>query len=134
MKPKFKLGQEVFWIQNIQKQLFKKCRTCDATGNIFINKEKFVCPKCYGRCQSFDKLEQKYRIEGNYTIGYIRHTAWRASPKAGTQYKTEYMMFETGIESGSLYREEHLFATRQEAQDECDRLNEKERESNESVD
>ena len=75
-------------------------------------KYSFSCPRCSSSFQSNRKLSLNYshhepRIE-RLTIGSIRTDTYEG-------LKVEYMCRETGVGSGSIYREENLFSTQEEA-------------------
>jgi hypothetical protein len=72
------------------------------------------CPRCAGGYQSNRDLCLDYTVHvpraQRLTIGLVRaNGSWETPPQH------EYMAHETGIGSGSLYRENTLFATEEEA-------------------
>ena len=77
---------------------------------------EFDCPRCGGGYQSNSKLSLSYSWHvpavARRTIGQIKALA---GVRSDWDRGHEYMCHETGIGSGSLYREEDLYATEEEA-------------------
>ena len=121
IKTKFSIGDKVYFIGYETKQVKNTCNVCKGSGKIEIENETFNCPKCHGRKYTIETEKQKWRIvESVYKIGLVRPTI-----RVDGKDKTEYMMIETGIGSGSIYYEDDLFKSIKEAQKECDKRNKK---------
>jgi hypothetical protein len=121
--PKFKVGDRV-WIagtNSVEKQL--PCPDCLGSKKWSITSPagaelELACPRCSNTYRSSDIPSLRYREHVGYasamTIGSIRidtapSLSWGDEP-------VNYMCNETGIGSGSIYRESGLFASEEEAQ------------------
>lgn len=118
---KFGVGDKVFCANVTIEKRQHDCPDClgskkwactSPTGATF----EVACPRCGGGYQSNRELSLDYSwyvpSVSELTVGLVR-----ASSEAGEEYGqgNEYMCRETGIGSGTLYRESSLFATREEA-------------------
>lgn len=133
---KFSLNQKVYQISYHTEEKTVKCEACNGIGKItMLNGKQTICPECYGRCANTIRGEQKWFIENlQLTIGQCRGEI-TSIEKTGMfdnigEYNSEnitsayqYMCYETGINSGTVYYEETLFDIKEEAQDECDKRN-----------
>jgi len=130
------LGQKVWQIENKSTFSWIDCPTCDGTMKVTLKGEKYNCPNrdCQnGKIRKDDPPGWKITAE-TLTIGLIRCEV-RDSPGMETELnasnyqpqkgrKEEYMCVETGIGSGYIHKlGEHIFASEEDAQSECDRLN-----------
>jgi hypothetical protein len=132
-------GDVVYNIWRATEKVFVECGFCESGKIIGKDGTLRSCPECRGRNGEYHHKNLRWRIVGQLTIGEIRVEA-RAEDLQGFNpdtifdnygpqegfYKESYMCRETGIGSGSVYRGEVLFKTKEEAQAECDRLNEEE--------
>ncbi len=123
VETKYDLGQTVHKIWFTQKEYFNKCVTCDGEGWIPTHSEPVKCEKC----NSFYGAPYPGRIRGLYPKAWHVDCALTVG-----QVKTEsdadgmvakYMCSETGIGSGTVHSENTLFATKDEANTECDKRN-----------
>lgn len=125
LKPKFKVGQKVYAVSNRPntRQKHVECDVCNSTGYVKVEGKdgKFICPACYGRTVT---EHYGYKYEISYyaaTIGKVEIQEY--APKYRHSYKSEirYMLEETGVGSGAVWREERLFATEEEAKEFCEK-------------
>lgn len=121
--PKFELGQKVYAVTSVysNKEQHVTCDVCNSTGMVEIKGQEYNCPSCHGKMETVH-LGFKYVISHEKAeIGKINMELY--SKRYERQYKSEvrYMLRETGVGSGSLWREERLFATKAEAQEFCDK-------------
>jgi hypothetical protein len=69
----------------------------------------FACPRCSAGYSSFDDMSLKYTAFApsvrRLTIGSVRHDSHSFNEGS----RTDYMCHETGVGSGSIYREADLF-------------------------
>lgn len=133
---KFNLNQKVYQISYHTEEKTVKCEACNGMGKItMLNGKQAACPECYGRCNVTMRGEQKWFIEKRQlTIGQCKGEI-TSIEKTGMydncgeynpdniEHKYQYMCYETGISSGSVYYEENLFADKEEARAECDKRN-----------
>lgn len=106
-----------------------KCRVNGFDGNTA------PCPKCYGKGGENSYIGKEWEIMEPLTIGQVRMSITGESRGvAGKEHYSnlgpqkyseceEYMCNETGIYTGSVYEVNKLYATIEEAQVECDKLN-----------
>lgn len=107
------------------KEAREKCQACDGSGNIEAkNGTTQSCRECFGRGYVSEYVHDTPVVNGPYTIGQVRieYTVKSDNESDFDNYgkqkeKTivQYMMYETGIGSGSLFYEESLFITKEEA-------------------
>ena len=134
---KFNFWDRPHTITNTKKKDVRSCNFCGGKGRIFgINKEPRSCPECYGRRVEHYWIDEGWRVDGQRTVGEIRirhrcksngqdpNSIFGNYGPQEEEYEEEYMCLETGIGSGSIHKVESLWATKEEAQAECDRLNE----------
>lgn len=140
---KYSIKDSVFTIWQAPTQTWVKCPACEGSGKVKLANGERICPECYGRKGSIQYGSEKWQIKGDpITIGEVRIYA-RNFKKSGTfenvgsycdgsdSIKVEYMCYETGIGSGTVYYEERLWPSREEAIAECERLNTKDVAQNE---
>lgn len=120
--PKFEVGQRVFAVSNISdtKKVHVDCNICNSTGAVEINGEKFVCPSCHGRTNT-EHYGFKYVI--SYHGARIGRVSTEEYAKKYYSYESKitYMLEETGVGSGRVWKEERLFATEDEAKEFCEK-------------
>ena len=116
IETKYSVGDRVFCGRTTTHKKMHKCPDCfgekewsavSPAGQTY----KFSCPRCqasyYGQSDlRIDYTEFCPRIE-ELTIGSVRHDTH--------EKETSYMCKETGVGSGSVYREAELFPTREGA-------------------
>lgn len=116
---KFNVGDVVYEIAFTAKEIEEKCLACNGEKTILLpNGKKYGCPACYGDGKKVVRTEKKwYILDGDeyYSrpIGEIRVEV------KGKDVEINYLRKKTG----SLIKEERCFKTKEEAQAECDRLN-----------
>lgn len=109
---KFEIGQEVYTIAMLPTEHI--CPVCDGKGSFVHNGHEVNCPKC-NNGKLFDSKNRIYKVIGKYTISGIRIKTY--SELNGIKCNVGYIV-------GEYKRpEERLFATYEEAELACDRLN-----------
>ena len=134
---KYNFGDKVYTITNNKRKDIRSCRFCGGKGMIVgANTESRLCPECYGRRVEHYWIDEGWRVDRKLTIGEIRirhrcksngedpDSIFSNYGPQEEEYEEEYMCNETGIGSGYVLKVERLWATKEEAQAECDRLNE----------
>ena len=121
--PKFKIGQKVYavYCKHDTRQKPVECEVCNSTGHVKIEgrNEKFVCPACHGKIET-EHYGYKYVISyRKATIGKIDIQEY--APEYGYKSEIRYMLKETGVGSGTVWKEERLFATEKEANEFCEK-------------
>ena len=134
---KYGINDVVYLIRKEREQVWEICSTCKGTGRVVIGDTKpRMCPDCYGRCGNYEYKDVKWLVKATLTIGQVTaevrniHTDGMFDnmgeyKEGSTTYKNQYMAYETGIGSGSVYNENELFPTKEAAQEECAKLNAK---------
>ena len=134
---KFSSGDKVFVIIKGTQQKIVDCPTCEGSCFVIIGKEKFNCPKCYGRGSLCETIPMRWRLyeEFGFTVGQIRieYTNSKGIPDSMFSnyskqrwYKEQYMLTQTGVGSGSIWDADCLFASKERAIEECKKRNEEE--------
>jgi len=120
LESKYDLGDKVFWIQKRQTTVHYTCKFCEGEKKVTgANNQKRNCPDCYGYGQKTKPGPIKWQVhEQELTIGQVRIKVV-ANYILHYEDETDYMCLETGVGSGSIYREEDLFPTKEEAEAEC---------------
>ena len=136
----YNLNQKVWRIERKRKNVFVNCETCEGTGEVvFLRQDGNVntrtCPYCYGTkgCKKWHD-SNAWKVEGKLTIGKIQIEITNIKAdgvfsnmghyeEGKTEKEITYMAYETGIGGGSIWKEEYLFPSQEEAQAKCDQLN-----------
>ena len=125
---KFNLGQEVYPIRSFRKEVTDPCPTCDGVGVVVIAGKEYRCPECYGSGTNTHLEPQKWQVINEYAskVGKVSVELYaeRYHNRKGNEDQIRYMIEATGVGGGSLWNEDDLFATIEEAQAECERRNE----------
>jgi len=124
IKTKYDLGQFVYTIRKCGSEKFVTCGLCGGTGNVVINGKERTCPDCYGIGGNNEWVPEKWRVLERSHIGKVEVALYTDATKG--KNRTVYMINSTGIGSGTLWDEDHVFLSDQEAQDECVKRNEEE--------
>ena len=132
---KYNINDMVYHIALRKKQEFVKCTACNAHGRItLLDGETTECPKCHGDGGKTQYLDECWLMDRTLTIGQVRSKVTNMKKtgifdnvgefELGADKKeVEYMAYETGIGSGTIWREEDLFPSFAEATEECDKRN-----------
>lgn len=126
LTPKFELGQKVYAVNPVYdtKVVHVPCSICGSTGKVKVHgvEQDVTCPYCYGRTNT-ERVGFKYVISyRGATIGKRETTEYSEEYLyEGRKNEVEYMLKETGVGSGTCWREHRLFATEEEAQEFCDK-------------
>ncbi len=117
IETKFDLGQAVWLVKKLQHTTYIPCPGCAGHGDILlVDRTTGRCPKCYGRKTRIDVAHAAWHVTGPMTIGNVRVSLFGVQ---STEDERRYMCHETGVGSGTLWREPDLFATREEAEAEA---------------
>jgi hypothetical protein len=122
---KYDLNQHVVGILSLSTNQKVDCLTCQQTGKVTIKSETFICPKCEGKCLYDKYIGERWVVVEESIIGLIRISVRTPEYMNVIQnLEVEYMLKDTGIGTGTIWHEDMLWPTREEAQAECDRRNE----------
>jgi hypothetical protein len=135
LNSKYSINDSVVCIRNQQKQIFTECAACEGKGHVLLNAEHYSCPSCHGRKGENKQGKIEWQVTNRLTIGQVTVVVTNIKKtgmfdnvgeysKGKNKQETHYMAYETGIGSGSFYYEAMLWPSMEEAQAECDRLNE----------
>jgi len=127
IKTKFNLGDKVTGISHCTKEILIPCLTCDRTGRIIIKDKNFECPDCHGKGgyneykpKAWYVVTDEGILSGYDNVVKIDIDVTREEIKIryllGRKYSNSY--------SGTLWPENDLFRTIEEAELECKKRNE----------
>lgn len=117
---KYSIGHTVWMVRDERFQRIIKCFACKNTGEIAIGEEKFICPKCQGRAAHAQYAGQKYYVYDSSTVGKIIIEDYPTNyNKDEPNPKFTYMLFATGVGSGTIWNQEDLFDSREAAESFC---------------
>lgn len=141
VKTKYDIGQRVWVIWRENNFVPDPCPTCKGKGRVHVveSAEEILCPKCYGRGTDRNgKGHDHFRwvVKHNSIIGQIDVRKTRYEDEDGVQHikdEIRYMIEATGIGGGSMWPEEVLFASEEEAMIEVKKRNEYEETSNSQI-
>jgi len=135
MKTKYILGEMLVPIHKHRKHHQVTCSSCGGTGRLTIleTSEKINCKTCYGRASTTEVEEEKWNVcvENMSICGNIRTIEYLNKDDGKTCI--QYMLQATGVGSGTLWYEDQIYRTIDEAQAECDKRNASDIEHKESL-
>jgi hypothetical protein len=118
IETKFDLGQAVWLVKRFPKQTTIPCPGCNGLGDVLlVDGTSGRCPKCYGYKTAVERAPADWHVTGPMTIGNVRVSLFQV--RGDNEDERVYMCHETGVGSGTLWREPDLFATREEAEEEA---------------
>lgn len=126
IQTKFNIGQHVCSVSTRREQNYVPCKYCEGLGKIGLKGDIFTCPKCYGRKGDivYTGKEEFYISHEDATIGQVEVAVFNQFPESKvTSSRIVYMLYETGVGSGTLWPENDLFSTKEEALDYCKERN-----------
>jgi len=127
---KFDLGQRVWAVHRGHETLRDLCPLCGDTDAVLLATGQSVqCPERYGNGHR-NVIERwwPWTIYREGTVGQVRVECVLPEYDAGESAeqiarRRQYMLRETGVDTGSLYNEVDLFGSREEAQAACNARN-----------
>ncbi len=130
---KYDIGQRIWTIRKERRFEQNRCKFCGGSGivnavsnNNTGSSKPVRCPECNG--QGFFSSKEStlvYSVGSCSEIGAVEYREIHF-PRGKRTVEIRYMLKFSGIGSGTLWPEDELFPTVQEAQEYCDRMNEKE--------
>ena len=126
IETKFNLGDVVYGISKRYKQVKHTCGACNGVGSVELNGKSFTCPECWGRGYTETTEPMAWRVATDLfpsTIGRVEVSRYDKKYLKDNDNETKYMVASTGVGSGSLWDEESLFSSFEEAQVACDAHN-----------
>lgn len=108
---KYSIGDQVYVAHAVYGTRRETCVDCDGKGEFQVNGKPFtlICPVC---CGAWDEKrgwreihEWQPKVE-LLTVGQVR------VQRGGDDDRTEYMCLETGVGSGSIWKEDDLLPSR----------------------
>lgn len=125
---KFDLGQRVYLIHKAGQLVKQKCPACSGNGGIVIeyNGFSFICSNCQGSgiTETWHSTDWQIAYE-KAKIGRIAVELYRETfINSGIgKNRISYMIDETGVGSGTIWHEDEVFGTYEEAVNECEKRN-----------
>lgn len=125
---KFDLGQRVYIIHKAGQLVKQKCPACSGNGGIVLeyNGFSFICSNCQGSGITETWYSTNWQIAyEKVKIGRVGVELYRETfiNRGSEKNRITYMVDETGVGSGSLWNEDDIFATKEEALEECEKRN-----------
>jgi len=121
-KPKFNFGNEVYRIQcNKKKGAIIDCNTCNGTGKVLIETFNLDCSRCNG----IGKTREEYiEFSVDKFCPYVVTGLYIENLRDGFYYNLSYFSGEYDtFDLMNDISEDKLFINREEAEKECERLN-----------
>jgi hypothetical protein len=123
--PKFAIGDTIWWGYTDRAAEKYQCPDCLGTKVWHVRspagyENETQCQRCNGA--GMLGLESVTGYTRKLTIGSIRIDTGKIGSDSQYDYPVEYMCVESGIGSGSIYRENLCFATKAEAQAKADEV------------
>lgn len=131
IKTKYNLGDFVYTV-SIKKSRIKipnNCPVCKDEGQVKLNEKSYTCPECRGYTYTTKEGKDEWYVndcEGH--IGKIDVEMYHSIYVNGDQRqasKIKYMLDTTGVGTGTVWREKNLFPSKEEAETECIKRNDK---------
>jgi hypothetical protein len=121
---KYDMGQTVHVIQfGYVEKIAEACPTCLGTGQIAVQGEAFVCPRCRGK-KHLTVEKGAWYVSQTSAIGQVEVRTCDRDEDNPEGLERRYMLHATGVRSGSVYQEHELWGgSREDAQAEADRRN-----------
>jgi len=121
IETKYSNGDLVWYIGTDACERLMACKTCEDKKEIEIKGEFFRCPSCVTDRRNNRWAYRSY-VRGSSIIGKVifSHEYKYHDPDV---IEIQYMLEDTGIGSGTLWYENKLFSTKEEAQAWCDKFN-----------
>lgn len=126
IETKFDLGQKVYYLDSYLRNVAKKpCTRCDGEGRLKLEGGGTIqCDQCHGsggekRSIYFNRPTSMPSEIGKIIVNHYAKKFLRYRDDENIQY----MLAATGVGSGTLHREEDVFASIEEAQVRCEELN-----------
>lgn len=128
IKTKYNFGELVYPISYKTEEIkvFHNCPLCKDKGLVMLNNQEYTCPECRGYTYHIEDGDiEWYVTKDQGKIGRIgvEFYASKYEGKYGNESTIKYMLDSTGIGSGTLWKEEDLFLSLEEAQAECEKRN-----------
>lgn len=132
---KYDINSKVFKISKRPSQKWIPCPSCGGSGKVTLLNGERSCPDCYGRKGSIEYGDDGWFADSTpITVGQIKACVqnieksgdfenYGTFKKGANTFSNEYMCYETGIGSGSIHYEGTLWHSLEEAEEECNRLN-----------
>jgi hypothetical protein len=129
IETEFDPGDVVFHVRKTTRPTRERCPSCGGNGRMTgMDGERVVCPTCYGRRTVVTGNEETRVVDGPLTIAEVRvlerpeHREGEDSEFANYGHveprrEETYMCRETGVGTGTIYRVENLFFTREAAEE-----------------
>ena len=124
---RFNIGDKVVGISYCTKEYIQTCSICEGVGKIKVKDKEFTCPDCYGEGGRKEyKPQQWYIITDEGILSHYDKIIKIDVEITKKETKTQYMLGArySGSYGGTLWDENDLFKTIEEAELECKKRNE----------
>lgn len=147
IQTKYNFGDKPWKTDTEPKKTWEICSFCNVSGEIVgQDGSSQACPKCYGHkgkwifkntgCRVLGQLtisEVSVGIRAKDSVGLPGHEHFSNFGPQEAKHKEVYMCKETGIGSGTLHDVSTLWPTKEEAETECKRRNEEEKNAPDNI-
>jgi Zn finger protein HypA/HybF involved in hydrogenase expression len=126
VKTKYNYGDLLYPITTRREQvkIFHNCPLCNDKGKVTLGDKEYTCPECSGYTYHSVDGEIEYCVfYKNGKVGSIQFEGYDKKYVDRDRLKISYMLDSTGVGSGTVWEEDRLFPTLEEAQAECDKCN-----------
>jgi hypothetical protein len=134
IETKFDLGDTVYPVRECRKDHIETCEVCSGSGVVTVQEsgKKIKCDECCGDGVKKSNLPNGYYFLGDSvgSVGKIEPEYYDKRYLRDGYHKNriKYMLSSTGVGSGSIWYEDQLFASAEEAEAYCEEQNSKEQE------
>lgn len=125
IETKYNIGDKVVAITRTGVKLPpEQCAACEGSGRVALRGESYNCPRCNGKRET-QRTGHGWVIVNAGTVADIRieHGPPRFDYDDNRVLRTHVQYFLNQPGSGTMYDEDNLYPTRDEALAECDRRN-----------
>jgi hypothetical protein len=130
IETKYNFGDFVvpIWVRREKIKVPTNCPACNDKGKVVLNDKEYTCPECRGYTYHTEDGDiEWYVIEDS--VGYIGKIDIEFYDNQYIELENRkseivYMLDSTGVGSGTMWREDCLLTSIEEAQKECNRRNE----------
>lgn len=123
LETKYELGEKVWYAEksDMNKIEVEQCEYCLGEGKVsLVNGDKLTCPKCSGRGGEKYNLWLYKIVDHPSMIGKVEVTRYKNNEDKS---RNTYMIYKTGVGSGTIWEEQKLFKTREECLSWCEMEN-----------
>lgn len=125
IKTKFSIGDFVYVIKKFGENKYMGCKACNGKGGIYNEGNYFKCNTCYGSGGKYVWVAESWKVAykktkvGKICVEIYNKKYYKDNPERKDR-EICYMVEATGVGSGTIWPENQIFKTLQEAEKECE--------------